>query len=626
MNRTTLSLIAGATALAAVTGFAALSAPDTPGAESTVKAAAQLPVERTSLLCPAPSMSDIAETSYTSFTPVTKGTGSGGKAELRAAAQESADGSGAGGDKGKDDGQSGERKTGKSMPTSKEPGKPVTGDSSGAESPALVGTADGRFAPGWTVQQTTEVAAGTGRGLQGVNCTAPDTSFWFAGASTAADRTDYVHLTNPDDSAAVVDIELYGKDGALQSTVGEGITVQPHSSEPVLLSTLTDEEQTNLTVHVNVRSGRVGAAVQALDDKLGGDWLAASTDPSGSLVLPGIPKDATSVRLVAFTPGDADADLKLRLASPSGLITPAGNETVHVKGGMTTAVDLGDVTRGEAGSLVLTPTDRSVPVVAALRVVRGKGDKQETAFIPATRPVGTRATSADNSAKGSTLSLIAPDRAATVEVTASAGSEGGTPVSETYAIKAGTTQDIEPPVPGGLNGRYALPVEPQAGGPVYGARTLTATEGGVPGFTVQPRPDDRGTVAVPEAGCGHLEGADATFVTPACEPLKAQLRIRPVDPVVRGVDHARCGGQSIAPTARRAAARPPGRRQQFRRRPRQDDLPAEPHHRLRGRRPRGPRGRLAAQGTAVEPRPAAGDVPDRGRSEHTRPGLDAAVT
>ncbi|MFF7314631.1 DUF5719 family protein [Streptomyces sp. NPDC008137] len=479
MNRTTLSLIAGVTALAAVTGFAALSAPDTPGgADATAKAAAQLPVERTSLLCPAPSTSDLAETSYTSFTPVTKGTGSGGKAELQASAKGKAE---------------------KPVLTPKEPGKPVTGDSSGSDAPALVGTADGRFAPGWTVQETTEVAAGTGRGLQGVNCTAPDTSFWFPGASTAADRTDYVHLTNPDDSAAVVDVELYGKDGTLQSPVGEGITVQPHSSEPVLLSTLTDEEQTNLTVHVNVRSGRVGASVQALDDKLGGDWLAASTDPSGGLVLPGIPKDATSVRLVAFTPGDEDADLKVRLASPSGLITPAGHETVHVKGGMTTAVDLGDVTRGEAGSLVLTPTDRSVPVVAALRVVRGKGDKQETAFIPATRPVGTRATSADNSAKGSTLSLTAPGRAATVKVTASAGSEGGTPASKTYTIKAGTTQDIEPPAPGGLKGTYALTVESVSGGPVYGARTLAADESGVPAFTVQTLPDDRGTVAVPEA-------------------------------------------------------------------------------------------------------------------------------
>ncbi|MFE9442610.1 DUF5719 family protein [Streptomyces sp. NPDC006602] len=485
MNRTTLSLIAGTAALAAITGFATLTTPDAAG-KDTAEAAAVLPVERTSLLCPAPSISDLADTSYTSYTPVTKGAENDGKAELRPATDHSAQGKG-------------KKKADKPVLTPKEPGTPVTGDASGGNSPALVGTAEGRFAPGWTVQETTEVAAGTGRGLQGVNCTAPDTEFWFPGASTAADRTDYVHLTNPDDSAAVVDIELYGKDGALDSTVGEGLTVQPHSSEPVLLSTLTDEKQENLTVHVNVRSGRLGAAVQALDDKLGGDWLAASTDPTGSLVLPGIPKDATAVRLVAFTPGDSDADLKVRLSSPTGEITPAGNETLHVKAGMTTAVDLGDLTRGEAGSLILTPTDQSVPVVAALRVVRGKGAKQETAFIPATRPVGTRATSADNSAKGTTLSLVAPVGAAKVKVTASAGSDGGTAVSKTYTIKAGTTENVEAPTPSGLKGTYALTVEPISGGPVYASRTLTATEEGVRGFTIQTLPDDRGTVAVPEA-------------------------------------------------------------------------------------------------------------------------------
>lgn len=485
MNRPTLSLLAGVVALAAVTGFAEMKAPAASGA-GTAKAAAQLPVERTSLLCPAPSTSDLADTSYTSFTPVTEGTDSSGKAELQSATEESGDGT------------SSKKKPAKPVLEPKDPGTPATGDSSGADSPALLGTAEGKYAPGWTVQETTEVAAGNGRGLQGVNCTAPDTEFWFPGASTATGRTDYVHLTNPDDSAAVVDIQLYGKDGDLKSTVGEGITVEPHASEPILLSTLTDDQETDLTVHVSVRSGRVGASVQALDSKLGGDWLAASTDPAGSLVMPGIPKDATSVRLIAFTPGDSDADLKVRLSSPTGMITPAGHETVHVKAGMTTAVDLGDVTRGDPGSLVLTPTDQSVPIVAALKVVRGKGSKQETAFIPATGQVGTRATSVDNSAKGSTLSLVAPTRTATVKVTASAGSGGGTPVSKTYTIKAGTTEDVELPVPGGLKGTYALTVEPQSGGPVYAARTLSATEEGVPGFTIQTLPDDRGTVSVPQ--------------------------------------------------------------------------------------------------------------------------------
>ncbi|MFF6999701.1 DUF5719 family protein [Streptomyces sp. NPDC008313] len=508
MNRTTVSLIAGVTALAAVTGFAALDGPGNSGG-TTAQAATRLPVERSSLLCPAPSTSDLAETAYTSFTPVSKGTGSSGKAQLVAASQGSADDAGDEDEKdsgkgGKSDkGDKGDEKGGsgaaKPVLASKEPGTPVTTDDSGAESPALIGTAEGRFAPGWTVQQTTEVAAGTGRGLLGTNCTAPDTEFWFPGAGTADDRTDYVHLTNPDDSAAVVDIELYGKDGALKSTVGEGIQVKPHASEALLLSTLTDKPQTDLTVHVSVRSGRVAAAVQALDDKLGGDWLAASADPADRLVLPGIPKDATSVRLVAFAPGDSDADLEVRLALPSGDITPAGHETLHVKSRMTTAIDLGDVTRGEPGSLVLTPGESTVPVVAALRIVRGKGDKQETAFIPATRPVGTRASVTDNRAKGTTLSLVAPSGTAKVRVSASAGTEGGKAATRTYVIKGGTTQSVEVPVPSGLKGTYALTVESLSGGPVYASRTLAVPDGGVPAFTVQTLPDDRGTVAVPEA-------------------------------------------------------------------------------------------------------------------------------
>jgi hypothetical protein len=484
VKRTTLSLFAGATALAAITGFAAVSTPEATGAD-TARPAARLPVERTSLLCPAPSTSDLAETSYTSFTPVTKGTEEKGRAALEAGATK------------------GEKETGKTdekpVVQPEAPGTPVTGKTSGAETPALIGTAEGGYAPGWTVQQTTEVAAGTGRGLQGVNCAAPDTEFWFPGASTATDRTDYVHLTNPDDSAAVVDIELYGKDGALKSTVGEGITVPPHASESLLLSTLSDVEQTDVTVHVGVRSGRVGAAVQALDDKTGGDWLAAAADPAGSLVLPGIPKDATAVRLVLFTPGGTDADLKVRLASPSGLITPAGHETVHVNAGMTTGVDLGEITRGEAGSLVLTPTGGTVPVVAAVRVVRGKGGEQESAFIPAADPVGARATSADNRAKSTTLSLAATGEAAKVRVTASAGTEGGTPATETYTIKGGTTQNVEAPVPAGLEGTYALTVETVSGGPVHASRTLTGQDDDVASFTVQTLPDDRGTVSVPNA-------------------------------------------------------------------------------------------------------------------------------
>lgn len=148
---------------------------------------------------------------------------------------------------------------------------------------------------------------------------------------------------------------------------------------------------------------------------------------------------------------------------------------------------------------MLTPTDRSVPVVAAVRVVRGKGDEQESAFIPASDPVGARATVADNRAKSTTLALSAPGKAAKVKVTASAGTEGGTTATKTYTVGAGTTQNVDAPVPAGLKGSYALTVETVSGGPVHASRTLTGSDDDVAAFTVQTLPDDRGTVSVPNA-------------------------------------------------------------------------------------------------------------------------------
>ncbi|MGW0789136.1 DUF5719 family protein [Streptomyces sp. NPDC002911] len=495
MKSTPLSLIAGVVALAAVTGFAAVTAPGDESVPETM-AATRLPVERSSLLCPAPSTSEVAETTYTSFTPPGKSGGEAGAAELKPAEPLATD-EDAAKEKGKDEEKTADHKPVVSL---KDLGKPVTADTSASDAPALVGTATGKFAPGWTAQQTTTTAAGGARGLLGVSCTAPDTDFWFPGASTGADRQDYVHLTNPDDTAAVADIELYGAEGPLDSDAGEGITVPARSSVPILISTLTSEAAENVTVRVTTRSGRVGAVVSAAEDGVGSDWLAASAAPAGTQVLPGIPADATSVRLVAYAPGEDDADVKVQLLGKDATFSPAGNATLHIKSRMTASVDLKDVTRGAPGSLRLSPADGSTtPVVAALRVVRGTGAKQEVAFIPATGPVGERASVADNRAKGSVLSLTAPGETAKVKVTASAGSESGEPTVKTYTVKGGTTLEVTPETPAGVKGGYALTVETESGGPVHAARTLTIAEGGVDMFTVQTLPDDGGTVDVPAA-------------------------------------------------------------------------------------------------------------------------------
>ncbi|RSS51774.1 DUF5719 family protein, partial [Streptomyces sp. WAC06614] len=445
-----LTLAAVAAALAAITAAAALTAPGSGAADGRPAgaAAARMPVERSTLTCPAPSSSDVAETAYTSFTPG-DGAAQGGTARLVGATKEA-----------------------KPLLELKEPGKPVGATASGAEAPALTGAADGSAAPGWTAQVTTKVAVGQARGLLGVACTPPGTDFWFPAVSTGRGRQDYVHLTNADEVPAVVDVQLFGPDGAVKSEQGGGehIKVAPRSSVAVLLSTLVPGQFADLTAHVTTRSGRVGAAVQVMEDGVGADWLPASADPAGSLVLPGIPADATSVRLVAYAPGKDDADLRIRLAGPGGSISPAGNEQLHVKAGMTAVVDLADVTRGEPGSLVLTPTEGQPPVgvVAAVRVVRGSGAKQELGFVPAAAPVGARATVADTRTEqnATVLSLTVPAGAADAKVrlTASDGTR------QELTVKAGTTLAV-PSTP--AKGPYALAVETTAGGPLHASRTLT---------------------------------------------------------------------------------------------------------------------------------------------------------
>ncbi|MEU6236248.1 DUF5719 family protein, partial [Kitasatospora sp. NPDC047058] len=384
------------------------------------------------------------------------------------------------------------------------PGTPVTGPAAnGDTAPGTGAVATGALAPGFTVSQTTTVTEQRGLGLSGITCTPAGTSFWFAGASTSADRTDYVSLVNTEATAAVVDIKLYGDKGLIENDAANGISVAPGSSQSVLLPTISKGQVTDLAVHVVVRTGRVGAALHAADGSKGADWVPASADPAPTQVMPGLPADTAGARLVVWAPPEDDADLKIQLSGKNGWFTPAGNESIHVKAGMVAAVDLGKVTRDEVAGLRLSPSDdkHPTPVVAGLRVDRaGQNGKSDAAWLAGTVPAGARATVADNRGGGATtLFLTSTGDAATVKVTASAGSGGGTPVSKDVQLPAGGTVALPAPEPGGLNGSFALTVETVSGGPVAAARMLALPAKDVPMFTVQALRDDRSSVKVPQA-------------------------------------------------------------------------------------------------------------------------------
>ncbi|MFJ9777558.1 DUF5719 family protein [Kitasatospora sp. NPDC101157] len=521
-GRTTRSLLAAAVVLAAVLGIAEVRPPAGPAKADAGGAPSTAQVERTAAVCPQPFQGLTGSTTLTAYTPPGTGSATGGAGWLSdqsapatpPTAAPSAPASAA--PSGSPSGSPAAAPSGSATPapdknaapsdaklTVTKPGTPATGPATNGDgAPGTGAVATGALAPGFTVTQTTVVTEQRGLGLSGLTCTPENTSFWFAGASTAGDRVDYLSLVNPESSAAVVDIQLYGDKGLIDNDAATGITVAPGSSQSVLLSTLSKGAVTDLAVHVVVRSGRVGAALHAADGSKGADWIPASADPAPTQVLPGLPADTSAARLVVWAPTDDDADLKIQLSGKNGWFTPAGNESIHVKAGMVAAVDLGKVTRDEVAGLRLSPSDdkHAVPVVAGLRVDRTGGNgKSDAAWLTGSNPVGARATVADNRAGASTLFLTSTGDAATVKVTASAGSGGGTPATKEVQLPAGGTVAIPAPEPAGLNGVFALTVETESGGPVVAARMLSVPNKDVPMFTVQALRDDHSTVQVPQA-------------------------------------------------------------------------------------------------------------------------------
>ncbi|MFF8775421.1 DUF5719 family protein [Kitasatospora sp. NPDC015120] len=515
--RTTRSLLAAGVVLAAVFGIAELRPPAAP-ARTDRATATSAQVERSTAVCPQPLQGLTGSTTLTAYTPPGAGEAAGGAGWLvDAAAPAAAPPAPAPGAAPATPAATGAPAAPTAAPaadkdaapsdarlTLAKPGTPVTAPAAnGDTAPGTGAVATGALAPGFTVTQTTTVTEQRGLGLSGVTCTPSGTGFWFAGGSTAEGRTDYVSLVNTESSAAVVDLKLYGDKGLIENDAAHGITVAPGSSQSVLLSTLSKGQVADLAVQVVARTGRVGAALHAADAGKGADWVPASADPAPVQVMPGLPADTSAARLVVWAPPEDDADLKIELSGKNGWFTPAGNESIHVKAGMVAAVDLGKVTRDEVAGLRVSPSDdkHPTPVVAGLRIDRaGAGGKSDAAWLAGTVPVGARATVADNRGGGaSTLFLTSTGEAATVRVTASAGTGGGTPATQEVQLPAGGTVALPAPEPAGLNGSFALTVETVSGGPVAAARMLAIPVKDVPMFTIQALRDDRSSVKVPRA-------------------------------------------------------------------------------------------------------------------------------
>ncbi|HEY2832392.1 MAG TPA: DUF5719 family protein [Sporichthyaceae bacterium] len=331
------------------------------------------------------------------------------------------------------------------------------------------------LAPGLAGELVEVSTAGPGQGLSTAACTAPASSAWFVGASTAAGRNDRLVLANPDAAAASVDLRFWDQQGKIDVPNSTDIAVPPNGAVSLPLEGMSAGHQ-RLAVQVILTRGQVAAALHDTDapgiDVHGSDWMAPAPRPTRRVVIAGLPDHVTDRKLEVLVPGDTDGIVHVRLLGRDNDFAPVGADTLEVHAGQVGEYDLSKVDPTGAYTAVLTSDQ---PLVAAVRSVGVARKASDLAWSTAAAALTTPAAVPDarGGKAGSTrLLLAAPDGPVTVRV--DVYTNAATPHSITVSIPANRTLVVDPG-PKGVTG-YSVVVVPVTG-TAYGAVLLRVGTG-----------------------------------------------------------------------------------------------------------------------------------------------------
>jgi hypothetical protein len=362
------------------------------------------------------------------------------------------------------------------------PGQVVVGIGASTKEDGLVVSATGELAAGIEVEQVTRGVAGANRGLAGVRCDAPRREAWFVGGGTGVLDTTTLVLANVDDTPSTVDVTVFSSAGPIDSRLGQGITVLPHSRKLINLDELAPDRN-DLALRVLSRRGRVAANLlhARINGRipLGVDYVPRTEPPATSVVVPGFPKGPGARILLIANPTTDDTTVSVRVTTTDGQFVPTTLSAINVPAGTSVAARLDSITdESEVTALV---TSDGAPIIAGGRV----SDQQDTHVTEISYTGGTPALSGPalltdlviDRPTESTLILTAMDEAASVRVTPIrvVGRSDSLPPPKTVKIPAGRTVTLKLSTffPPGTETRLAVEVRTMSGsGPVYAARYL----------------------------------------------------------------------------------------------------------------------------------------------------------
>src|SRR5215469_1733821 len=331
-------------------------------------------------------------------------------------------------------------------------------------------SATGALAQGLEVEQTGP------DGLVTAQCSAPGTSFWFAGPGQKSVGTIELYLTNTGSTPADAQVQVLtdaAKGPPVLGNADNGITVPPHGMVVQSLGGLLQGSGI-MALNVSTTVGQVAAAVrESQGPGQAGSWLPALQAPAQHVVIPGLPPGAGPPDLYIAVPGSGSAQIKITAITQRGSYQPTGGTGIDLLGGSVSAIPLPSL-GGIAGALSITS---SVPVVAAMLLPGGPAGTVGV-LAPGAGPVLEQGVLAANPAgsPGTALVLSAPGKAASVRIATATGSTPATGRDgQVVQIAAKSSQVVQVKPPGVKAGSFMLVVTPLAGsGPVYAGRIIGA--------------------------------------------------------------------------------------------------------------------------------------------------------
>ena len=283
---------------------------------------------------------------------------------------------------------------------------------------SVVGT--GSLAPGLIANQWSRDPRGQGRGMASTPCDYAASDFWFVGGGAVAGRQTRVVLVNPDAFAAVIDLVIYGPNGVIDAPGGRGLVVNPKQRMYVRLDALAPGVPST-AIHVIARTGRIGASVD--DDQMSGlhsvgtEWVPRAVPPAKKVYVPGV-FPGKGVRVLAIAaPGDADAQVSIRVMTKDGTFQPAERDHFTVPNDSVISLDMSSVTQGQPATLELIS---DTPIVAGMRQFYGsKRVQNDTAYAAGAQVLNSTSAESGMPVQGATrvrLALTAPKGDAKVQI------------------------------------------------------------------------------------------------------------------------------------------------------------------------------------------------------------------